>query len=160
MEKYEKIDKIESVDKLAKSKDNNPFNSEKVNSKIETIKDNERLLFNKEQLQLIWQLDKNNSKIETLYMTENWEKLDLVLDINEQTIIVWDNKIKLGLPKWANLQKVVFWENEIEITWSVWPFSWNGSASYEKFIPTIDNVIKNWENTITSSSWDIKLTKI
>lgn len=151
----EDIERTENLNLSKEKKDT--FNWDKVNSKIESIKENERLSFNKEEFSGMGTLNKDNSIGESLYMNKNWEKVDLSIDINNETINIWDQTIHVNMPKWASLKEVEFWENEVEITWKLWFFSWSWTAEYPQVISSIDNTLEKWESKIASKSWDITL---
>jgi len=158
METFESHEKNESVDK--KPVDKKKINGEQINSKIERIQNEERISFNKEELQSLWKLDKDHPTAEILYETESWEKKDLSINVKKQTISIWEKKIKIDLPKWADLEEIDFLLNKIKISWSLWFFSWSWTAPYEKVLSALDDTLKNWYTKIASESWDIKFSKI
>ena len=161
MERIEAIENTEENETLSEknSKEKTSFQSEKVNRKIEEIRNRERISFNKEELQSIWKLTKDNPTAKTLYETENWEKKDLHIDIRNKAIEIGDMKIKIDLPHGAELKEVDFLNDKVKVAWKLWFFSWSWTASYEKLLPALDNTLRNWYTKIASESGDIKLTR-
>ncbi len=112
-------------------------------SKINKIREAERLDSIKDELMRVWKLDTQKPKASFLFPDKNGNKENMKIDMTAQTLEFQGKTIKIELPKGATMSNILFSGEGVKIEGKLWFFSGSGSASYEKLIQAIDTVVEN-----------------